>query len=88
MRFFLLLASVLAVGALHDGALAQIQPGGATLGTSVQPESAQDVKLKTAACNKAANKYKLRDPDRKQYLDRCVSMRYFKGFKPPNWPLT
>jgi hypothetical protein len=88
MRLAALLASVLALGVIPDRpVIAQIQSGGPLVGTGLPPENPKDVRLKTEICNKAANKYKLRGPDRKKYLDQCMSIRYSGDFKPPNWPL-
>jgi hypothetical protein len=88
MHLAALLALVLALGVVPDGAvIAQIQSGAPTLGTGMPPENPTDVRRKTAACNTAANKHKLRGPDRKKYLDQCMSTRYSKDFKPPDWPL-
>jgi hypothetical protein len=88
MRLAALLASILALGLISDRAVvAQIQSGGPLLGAPGPPESPKNVRLKTGICNKAANKYKLRGPDRKKYLDECMSGRYSDDFKPPEWPL-
>ena len=88
MRLAVLLALVLALGVIADRAvIAQIQSGGPLIGSPLPPENAKDVRLKTQICNKAANKYKLRGPDRKKYLDQCMSIRYSTDFKPPDWPL-
>jgi hypothetical protein len=88
MRLAALLASVLALGVIADrAAVAQIQSGGPFAGAPGPPESPKNVSLKTGICNKAANKYKLRGPDRKKYLDQCLHIRYSDDFKPPDWPL-
>ena len=88
MRLAALLALVLALGMMSDQAvIAQIQSGGPFAGSGLPPESPKDVRLKTGICNKAANKYKLRGPDRMKYQDQCMSMRYSSDFKAPDWPL-
>ena len=91
MKIVLLLGSLLAVGpCLVGAARAQIQPEVVTAGSPLKPgppETRQQVRMKTAACNNAANKYKLRGSDRKTYLGRCMALRYSgKDFKPPEWP--
>jgi hypothetical protein len=93
MRPILLLGSLLSFGLFLCGmAGAQVQPEGQFLGSSFPPvgppETRQQIRLKTTACNKAASKYKLRGSDRKTYLDRCMALTYSgKDFMPPNWPL-
>jgi hypothetical protein len=88
MRLAALLASVLVLGVLPGRTvIAQIQSGGPFVGSGMPAENAKDVRLKTAACNKAANKFKLRGDDRKKYLAACMAPRYSQDFKPPSWPL-
>ena len=90
MKIVLLFGLLLAVGPGFVGAAsAQVQPEVVTAGKPMPPgppETRQQKQLKTAACNKAASRYKLRGSDRKTYLERCMALRYSGKFMPPEWP--
>jgi hypothetical protein len=96
MRLYLLVGCVVVAGLLNAVPVgAQIQPGGPYLGSPAtkgspgpkETETKQQVRLKTAACRRAADRYKLRGDVRKKYLDQCMALIYSgKDFKPPDKP--